>query len=276
MTTKRAEVEEGWLSETQVSEYVLPGKEVEFFDPRNSKKFLVVFKRYQFPFDHPLFRALMQRITDTFTKMASQWNIQFLFRASGATALRVSSLRDVIKNIRHVVAARIPGRLQHMEKFFPSNIPNVMLRRNCSLELDTVKVFEKLKKVLAMLTNERNSNFALNAAYKIAIVDGVQVPQRHIDAQGRMQPDGIRANRGLLNTEIIVNQAQFILRALDEELSKKQNTIETILNGGMPARVLSDMDITLACVPSGSQDNIHVSQCYQSCLLYTSPSPRDS
>ena len=155
-----------------------------------------------------------------------------------------------------------------------------------------------------MLTNERNSNVALNAAYKIAIVDGVQVPQRHADAQGRMQPDGIRANRGLLNTEIIVNQAQFILRALDEELSKEQNTIETILNGGMPARVLSDMDIALDCVPSGSQDNIHVSRCYQSmgyiqcildsfgkdtgvlahelipipyrCLLYTSPSPRDS
>ena len=58
--------------------------------------------------------------------------------------------------------------------------------------------------------------------------------------------------------EIIVNQAQFILRGLDEELTKEQSTLETILNGGMPARVLSDMDISLECVPSGTQDNVQV------------------
>ena len=85
----------------------------------------------------------------------------------------------------------------------------------------------------------------------------------------------------LLNSEIIINQAQFILRGLDEELTKEQNTLETILNGGVPARILSDMDVALDCVPHGTQDNIRVSQCFQSmgyiqcildsfCLLYTS------
>ena len=82
-----------------------------------------------------------------------------------------------------------------------------------------IKVVEKLRKVYNMIINERNSNLALNAAYKIAFVNGIQVPQRHADAQGRIQPDGIRANRGLLNSEIIINQAQFILRGLDEELT---------------------------------------------------------
>ena len=46
VTSHRSPVREGWSSETQISEYVLPGKKVEFFDPRNSRKFLVVFKRY--------------------------------------------------------------------------------------------------------------------------------------------------------------------------------------------------------------------------------------
>ena len=75
VTSKRAQVQEGWLSKSQISEYVLPGKKVEFFDPRNSKKFLIVFKRYQFPYDHPLFKSLLQKIAETFTNMARQWNI---------------------------------------------------------------------------------------------------------------------------------------------------------------------------------------------------------
>ena len=213
---------------------MLPGKKIEFFDPRNSKKFLVVFKCYQFPFDHHLLKALIQKLVDILSALGRQWNIKYLFSASGTTSLRVGSLRDVIRNIQHIVAAKIPGRLQQMEKYYPSGMPNEMLRRNCSLELDSVSVVEKLKKVFALFVNERNSNLALNAAYRIANVNGAQVPQRHADAQGRIQPDGIRASRGLLNTEVIINQAQFILRGLDGELTKEQNTLETILNGGVP------------------------------------------
>ena len=123
--------------------------------------------------------------------MANQWNIKFLFRSSPASTLRITSLRDVIRDTQHIVAARIPGRLRHLEKYFPSGTPNEMLSRNCSLELDVIKVVEKLKKVYNMIINERNSNLALNAAYKIVIVNGIQVPQRHADAQGRIQPDGI-------------------------------------------------------------------------------------
>ena len=47
VTTRRKQVREGWASETKISEYVLPGRKVEFFDPCNSKKILVVF-RYSF------------------------------------------------------------------------------------------------------------------------------------------------------------------------------------------------------------------------------------
>ena len=264
VTSNRPHVREGWSSETQISEYVLPGKKVEFFDPRNSRKFLVVFKRYQFPADHPVFKSLIQKLAGVLTDMANQWNIKFLFRSSPASTLRITSLRDVIRDTQHIVAARIPGRLRHLEKYFPSGTPNEMLSRNCSLELDVIKVVEKLRKVYNMIINERNSNLAMNAAYKIVFVNGIQVPQRHADAQGRIQPDGIRANRGLLNSEIIINQAQFILRGLDEELTKEQNTLETILNGGVPARILSDMDVALGCAPHGTQDNIQVSQCFQS------------
>ena len=109
VTSQRSQVREGWLSETQISEYVLPGKKVEFFDPRNSRKFLVVFKRYQFPADHPVFKSMIQKLAGALTDMANQWNIKFLFRASPASALRITSLRDVIRNAQHIVAARIPG-----------------------------------------------------------------------------------------------------------------------------------------------------------------------
>ena len=81
VTSNRPHVREGWSSETQISEYVLPGKKVEFFDPRNSRKFLVVFKRYQVPADHPVFKSLIQKLAGALTDMANQWNIKFLFRS---------------------------------------------------------------------------------------------------------------------------------------------------------------------------------------------------
>ena len=105
MTSNRPHVREGWSSETQISQYVLPGKKVEFFDPRNSRKFLVVFKRYQFPADHPVFKSMIQKLAGALTDMANQWNIKFLFRASPASSLRITSLRDVIRNAQHIVGS---------------------------------------------------------------------------------------------------------------------------------------------------------------------------
>ena len=130
---------------------------------------------------------------------------------------------------------------------------------DCGLQVPKIQVFGRLIRINNSLKGCITSNSAINAKYEIE--DG-EVKK---DSDGKLiQPSEIEIGNAILATEIVAAESFRIVRLISTELIKRQEQIELLLNGRVPAGMLTGMDIRLECLKSGTQDRVQVTGCSQS------------
>ena len=117
---------------------------------------------------------------------------------------------------------------------------------------------EKLQSCLDLLLAEKEQNSQINEAYERK---GDEMAVKQVDGKDIIGKAEIGV--ALLNTDVAIMGVTNILRNMENHLSERQENMEMLLNGRVPPKILTGMDIKVECLDQGRRESVKVLECNQ-------------